>query len=132
LEKANLVQKFTLFTEQWSPRVIAEANGQYVKLAKVEGEFVWHAHEHEDEIFFVVSGKLIIQMRDRTVELLPGELFVVPKGVEHNPYAPVETHLMLIEPKQTTHTTDHPYRRCRNRAHGSRRRSDVDLITPAD
>jgi mannose-6-phosphate isomerase-like protein (cupin superfamily) len=106
MEKANLVQKFTLFTEQWSPRVIAEANGQYVKLAKVKGEFVWHAHEHEDEIFFVVSGKLIIQMRDRTVELLPGELFVVLKGVEHNPYAPVETHLMLIEPKQTTHTGD--------------------------
>ncbi len=81
MEKANLVQKFTLFTEQWSPRVIAEANEQYVKLAKVEWEFVWHAHEHEDEIFFVVSGKLIIQMLDRTVELLPGELFVMPKGL---------------------------------------------------
>ena len=106
MDKVNLQQKLTLFTEQWSPRVIAEANGQYVKLAKVQGEFVWHAHEHEDEIFFVVAGKLIIQMRDGSVELNPGEMFVVPKGVEHNPYAPVETHVMLIEPKQTTHTGD--------------------------
>ena len=106
MDKVNLQQKFTLFAEQWSPRVIAEANGQYVKLAKVQGEFVWHAHEHEDEIFFVVVGKLIIQMRDGSVELTPGEMFVVPKGVEHNPYAPVETHVMLIEPKLTTHTGD--------------------------
>ncbi|MDX2163050.1 MAG: cupin domain-containing protein [bacterium] len=105
-EKANLAHKFTLFSDQWSPRVIAEANGQYVKLAKVQGEFVWHAHADEDEIFFVVSGRLLIHMRDRTVELLPGELFVVPKGVEHAPEAPDETHIMLIEPKQTTHTGD--------------------------
>lgn len=106
MDKANLAEKLSLFTDQWSPRVIAEANDQYIKLAKVQGEFVWHAHEHEDETFFVISGKLMIQMRDRTIELNPGELFVVPKGVEHNPYAPVETHIMLIEPKQTTHTGD--------------------------
>jgi mannose-6-phosphate isomerase-like protein (cupin superfamily) len=106
MDKVNLEQKFTLFSEQWSPRVIAEANGQYVKLAKVQGEFVWHAHEHEDEIFFVVAGHLIIRVRDGSVELNPGEMFVVPKGVEHNPFAPVETHVMLIEPKQSTHTGD--------------------------
>ncbi len=106
MDKVNLAQKLTLFTEQWSPRVIAEANGQYVKLAKIEGEFVWHAHEHEDEIFYVISGRLIIRMRDHSVELNPGEMFVVLKGVEHNPFAPVETHIMLIEPKQTTHTGD--------------------------
>lgn len=106
MDKANLAEKLSLFSEQWSPRVIAEANGQYIKLAKVEGEFVWHAHANEDETFLVISGKLIIRMHDRTVELNPGELFVVPRGVEHNPYAPVETHIMLIEPKQTTHTGD--------------------------
>lgn len=106
MDKVNLTQKFALFAEQWSPRVIAEANGQYIKLARVQGEFVWHAHEHEDEIFFVISGQLIIQLRDGRVELNPGELFVVPKGVEHNPFAPVETLIMLIEPKQTTHTGD--------------------------
>lgn len=103
-DKANLKDKLSLFTEHWSPRIIAEANGQYVKLVKVQGEFVWHNHADEDEIFIVLSGTLYIEMHDQTIELNAGELFVVPKGVEHRPYAPVETHIMLIEPQQTAHT----------------------------
>ena len=103
--KINLQQKFALFDEFWSPRRIAELNGQYVKLAKVQGVLVWHAHADEDELFFVVRGALTLQFRDRDpVTLQPGELYVVPRGVEHLPQAKEETWLMLFEPKQTAHT----------------------------
>ena len=100
----NLEEKFSKFTDLYTPKIIAESNGQLVKLAKVQGEFVWHQHEHEDELFLVVKGKLTIQMRDKNIELGPGEMCVVPKGVEHCPKAEGETHIMLIEPKSTQHT----------------------------
>ena len=100
----NLDQKFSLFQDQWSPKVIAELNGQKVKLAKVQGEFVWHDHEHEDELFFVVKGELIIEFRDRTEVIKAGEMIVVPRGVEHKPIAKEEVWIMLFEPAQIKHT----------------------------
>lgn len=102
----NVDSKFNLFNDQWSPKVIAELNGQHVKLAKVEGEFVWHSHEDEDEMFYIIKGQLIIEFRDRTEELGPGDMIVVPKGVEHRPIAKEEVWLMLFEPAQTKHTGD--------------------------
>ena len=102
----DLAEKLATFSEHWSPRTVAHFNACDVMVVKVEGEFVWHKHDDTDDFFLVLKGRLDIEMRDRTVSLGPGQLFVVPKGVEHNPYAPVETHLMLIEPKQTTHTGD--------------------------
>jgi mannose-6-phosphate isomerase-like protein (cupin superfamily) len=93
-------------TELWSPRVIAEVDNVYVKVAKVSGTLAWHSHEHEDELFFVLKGRLRIEMEASTVELHVGELFVVPKGVRHNPIADEECHVMLIERKSTLHTGD--------------------------
>ena len=104
MNKINLLEKFDLFTDQWSPKIIAELNGQQVKLAKVEGEFIWHDHANEDELFFIVKGSLRIEFRDRTVELSEGEMMVVPRGVEHRPVAEEETWLMLLEPASTQHT----------------------------
>lgn len=91
-------------TEYWSPKVIAELDEHYVKVAKLKGKLCWHAHEDEDELFYVLSGRLHIELRDRTVELAPGELFAVPKGVEHNPIADEECLVMLVERKSTRHT----------------------------
>jgi mannose-6-phosphate isomerase-like protein (cupin superfamily) len=110
MEVINLESKFNLFSDHWSPKIIGELNGQEVKLAKVKGEFVWHNHEHEDELFFVVKGKLKIEFRGRTVELLPGEMIIVPKKEDHRPYADEEVWLMLFEPVNTKHTGDveHP------------------------
>lgn len=105
-KKINLEEKFSQFTEHYTPKIIAESNGQLIKLAKVQGDFVWHQHENEDELFLVIKGKLTIEMRDQTIELGPGEMFVVPKGVEHCPQADEETQIMLIEPKSTQHTGD--------------------------
>ena len=93
-------------TEFWSPRVIAEIDDAYVKVAKVKGTLAWHSHVHEDELFFVLEGRLRIEMEGRTVELGQGEMFVVPKGVRHNPVAEAECLLMLIERKTTLHTGD--------------------------
>jgi len=90
--------------EHWSPRVVAEVDESYVKVAKVHGTLTWHSHENEDELFFVLKGSLRIEMEDRTVELGEGDAFVVPKGVRHNPVAEQECHLMLIERKTTLHT----------------------------
>ena len=91
-------------TEFWSPRIVAEIDDAYVKVAKVEGSLAWHAHDDEDELFLVLKGTLLIEMEDRTVELREGDSFVVPKGVRHNPIARQECHLMLIERKSTLHT----------------------------
>lgn len=91
-------------TELWSPRVIAELDDSYVKVAKIEGRLVWHSHDDEDELFFILKGSLRIEMEDRTLELHEGEAFVVPKGVRHNPVAEHECHVMLIERKSTQHT----------------------------
>lgn len=103
-QKISLQEKFQLFSDHWSPRVIAEANGQLVKLAKCSGEMVWHKHESEDEVFLVVKGRLTIRFRDHDVELAPGELCVVPQGVEHCPVAEPNTEILLIEPTSTQHT----------------------------
>ncbi|KAB2844651.1 MAG: cupin domain-containing protein [Melioribacteraceae bacterium] len=104
MNKINVQEKLKLFDEHWSPKIVSELNGQYVKLVKVKGEFVWHDHKNEDELFFVVKGKLIIKLRDKDVELNEGEFFVVPKGTEHKPVAEEEVHLLLLEPKETAHT----------------------------
>lgn len=103
----NLDREFDGITEQWSPRVIAAANGQYVKLAKVQGELVWHAHADEDEVFIVFRGRLTLRFRDLgDVTLGVGDVYVVPKGVEHCPVAEEECWLMLLEPAETKHTGD--------------------------
>ena len=103
-DKVNLVEKLQQFTEHWSPRIVGELNGQHVKLAKLEGEFVWHHHEHEDELFLVLDGHLSIHLRDRIVELDEGEFFIVPRGVEHKPVADAESHVLLLEPTSTLNT----------------------------
>jgi mannose-6-phosphate isomerase-like protein (cupin superfamily) len=104
--KINLGDKFTRFTDQWSPKIIADLNDSHVKLAKVQGEFVWHSHAEEDELFLVIQGELTIELRDGQVTLGPGELVVIPKGVEHRPVAQQEVQLLLIEPKGIRHTGD--------------------------
>ncbi|PWG63533.1 cupin domain-containing protein [Sediminicurvatus halobius] len=104
MQKVNLKEKLAGFTEQWSPRVVAELNGQHVRIVKVQGEFVWHQHEHEDELFLVIHGRLRIRLRDREVVLDEGELFVVPRGVEHQPVAEEEAHVLLFEPAATLNT----------------------------
>lgn len=104
MEKINLAQKFSMFDEFWRPKVIAELNGQYVKLAKLQGEFIWHHHDVEDELFLVVKGELLIKFRDRDVLLGEGDLIVVPAGVEHKPVAEQEAHVLLLEPKTTLNT----------------------------
>lgn len=106
MEKINLSQKFSLFQEHWSPKVIADLNDNYVKLAKVQGDFVWHNHAEEDELFLIFKGHLLIDFEDHTVELAPGDMLVIPAGVEHRPRTKdgEEVHLMLVEPKVTMHT----------------------------
>jgi len=105
MDTINLAQKFSKFTDQWSPHIIGSLNDQYIKLAKVAGEFVWHSHADEDELFVVLKGNLIMEFRDKIVEVGPGEILVIPKGVEHLPRTNgEEVHLMLIEPKSTKHT----------------------------
>jgi mannose-6-phosphate isomerase-like protein (cupin superfamily) len=106
LEKIDLGQKLSLFDERWSPRVVAELNGQEVKLVKLEGEFVWHSHAAEDELFLVLEGTLRMELRDQTIELGPGQLLVVPRGVEHRPVARGEVHVLLFEPAGTLNTGD--------------------------
>ncbi len=104
MKKINLAEKFSLFDAYWSPKLVGELNGQHVKLVKVKGEFVWHHHEAEDELFLVVKGRLVIQLRDRDVVLEAGEFFIVPRGVEHKPVAEEEAHLLLFEPASTLNT----------------------------
>ena len=100
----NLRDKFDLVTDLWNPRIVAELNENYVKLAKMQGEFVWHRHEDEDELFLVVRGRLTIHLRDRSLELGEGDLCVVPRGVDHLPVAEDETHILFLEPKTTRNT----------------------------
>jgi mannose-6-phosphate isomerase-like protein (cupin superfamily) len=102
--KISLAEKFSRFSERFQPKVVAELNGQHVKLAKVLGEFVWHHHEHEDEMFLVHQGRLRIEFRDGNVELGPGEMIAVPRGVEHRPVAEEEVLLVLFEPAGTLNT----------------------------
>ena len=100
----NIQQKFSLIQEQWSPKIIAQLNGQDVKLAKIEGTFVWHAHDLQDELFHVIKGHMTMEFRDRSVEVGPGEIIVVPKGVEHRPVTQEEVWILLFEPHDTDHT----------------------------
>ncbi|NQZ52002.1 MAG: cupin domain-containing protein [Moritella sp.] len=104
MNKINISDKFELFTEQWTPKIIAETNGQLVKIAKGSGELVWHKHDNEDELFIVFKGQLTLQLKAGDVVLNPGEMYVVAKGVEHCPKAEADTHFMMIEPASTAHT----------------------------
>ena len=104
MNKVNINEKFSLFTKEWTPKIIAESNGQLVKIAKGSGELVWHHHESEDELFIVFKGTLTLQLRDKNIVLNAGEMYVVPKGVEHCPLAEPNTHFMMIEPANTAHT----------------------------
>jgi mannose-6-phosphate isomerase-like protein (cupin superfamily) len=104
VEKVNLVEKFTLFDDRWSPKIVGELNGQYVKLAKLKGEFVWHHHEAEDELFFVIKGRLTMRLPEKEIVVEEGEFLIVPRGVEHCPAAAEEVHILLFEPKSTAHT----------------------------
>lgn len=102
----NLKQKLTLITEHWSPKIIAQMNDYHFKLAKVQGEFVWHSHADTDEVFIVLEGSLEIEMRAGVVTLNKGEMFVVPQGLEHKPVAKDECHIMMVEPAGTVNTGD--------------------------
>jgi mannose-6-phosphate isomerase-like protein (cupin superfamily) len=104
--KVNVREKLALFHDHWCPRIVGELNGQHVKLVKFQGEFVWHQHDKEDELFLVVKGRLRIEFRDRAIELEEGELLIVPRGVEHRPVADEEVHVMLFEPAGTLNTGD--------------------------
>ncbi len=100
----NLAEKLRLFDDYWSPKIVGDLNDSYVKLVKVKGEFVWHHHDAEDELFLVVKGRLLLRFRERDVWVEEGEFVIVPRGVEHLPIAPQETHLLLLEPKSTLNT----------------------------
>ncbi len=106
MDKVNVYKKLDTFNEYWSPKIAGEVNESYIKIAKLKGEFLWHSHEHEDEMFYVLKGQLTIQFRDRDVHLGEGEFLIIPKGVEHLPVAEAEVHVMLIEPKTTLNTGD--------------------------
>lgn len=103
-EVVNIKDKFFLFTEQWSPKIIGEMNDSYVKIAKLQGEFVWHLHENEDEMFLIIQGTLTIRLRDRDLVVNAGEFVIIPRGVEHMPVAAEEVQLMMLEPKTTVNT----------------------------
>ena len=106
MEKVNLAEKFSLFDECWSPRIVGELNDSYVKLAKFKGEFIWHKHDAEDELFLVIKGHLQIKLHDREIHLDAGEFTIIPRGVEHLPSAEPEAHILLLEPKTTLNTGD--------------------------
>ena len=104
MDKINLAAKLRLFDDHWRPRIVGELNNSYVKVVKLKGEFVWHHHEREDELFLVLKGRLLMRFRDREVAVEAGELIIVPRGVEHCPVAMDEVHLLLLEPKSTVNT----------------------------
>lgn len=104
IEVVNVRDKFAKFTDHWRPRVVGELNDTLVKLVKIKGEFVWHHHDEEDELFFIAKGRLLMKFRNREVWIQEGEFLIVPRGVEHCPVAPEEVHIMLVEPKSTVNT----------------------------
>ncbi|HEX5734593.1 MAG TPA: cupin domain-containing protein [Blastocatellia bacterium] len=104
MKKVRLEEKFDLFADRWSPKIVGEINESYVKLVKLKGEFVWHHHEAEDELFLVIKGTLLIKLRDREIWLEEGEFVIIPRGVEHLPVAEEEAHVLLLEPKTTLNT----------------------------
>lgn len=104
MERINLDEKLSLFSDYWNPKIIGELNGQQVKLVKIKGEFVWHAHDREDELFFVIKGSFRMEFRDKSVVLSENDMIIVPRGVEHRPVAEEEASLMLFEPSGTLNT----------------------------
>ncbi|HUH98835.1 MAG TPA: cupin domain-containing protein [Anaerolineales bacterium] len=104
LNTINLADKFNLFPEPWHPKIVGELNGSYVKLAKLKGEFVWHQHANEDELFLVIKGTLVIKLRDQQLTIHEGEFVIIPRGVEHLPVAEEEVQVLLLEPKSTRNT----------------------------
>ncbi len=106
IEAVNLAQKLTLFQEYWSPKIVGELNDNYLKVVKMKGEFVWHKHDEDDELFLVLKGQLVIQLRDQDITLGEGDFVVIPKGIEHKPVVADEAHVLLIEPKTVVNTGD--------------------------
>lgn len=104
MEKVNLEEKLSRITQPWQPHIVGELNGQHVKLAKLDGEFVWHHHDNEDELFLIIKGQLDLELRDRTISLASGEFYIVPRGVEHRPVAREPVELLLFEPIGTLNT----------------------------
>ncbi|CDZ81887.1 hypothetical protein BN1013_02423 [Candidatus Rubidus massiliensis] len=104
MNKVNIKEKFQMFDQYWSPKILGELNGNHIKIFKAKGEFVWHQHENEDEFFLVIHGQLKIKLKDREIILNEGEFFIVPKGTDHLPYADEEAHVLLFEPKQVVNT----------------------------
>jgi len=104
MDKVNLAEKLARVSEHWSPKIVGELNGQQVKVVKFQGPFVWHHHEHEDELFYVVKGRFRMEFRDRTLDIVAGEFLIVPRGVEHRPVADEEVEVMLFEPAGTLNT----------------------------
>lgn len=104
IKKVNISEKLSLFSDHWNPRIVGELNGQQVKLAKFQGEFVWHKHDNEDELFLVIKGSFKMELRDKTIEINKGDFIIIPKGVEHKPSAEKEVHIMLFEPATTLNT----------------------------
>jgi len=106
LKRVDVAETFARFKEQWSPKIVGELNGQMVKLVRFQGEFVWHQHEHEDEMFLVIDGTFRMELRDGNIDLKPGQFLIVPRGVEHRPVAERECQVMLFEPASTLNTGD--------------------------
>jgi mannose-6-phosphate isomerase-like protein (cupin superfamily) len=106
MDAINIEHKFSLFKEYWSPKILAELNGQVVKIAKIKGEFIWHKHDEEDEFFLVTRGSMVIKLRDRDIHLKQGEFAVIPRGIEHKPVAEEEAHILMFEPASTINTGD--------------------------
>jgi mannose-6-phosphate isomerase-like protein (cupin superfamily) len=104
INKVNLAEKLSRFNDYWNPRIAGELNGQQVKLTKLKGEFIWHKHDAEDELFLVIRGTLTMELRDKTISVNPGEFIIIPRGVEHKPVAQEEVHLLLFEPASTVNT----------------------------
>jgi len=104
MKKVNLAEKFATFTEHYSPKIVGELNGQHVKLTKLKGPFIWHHHDNEDELFLVIKGSLIMELRDKNITINEGEFLIVPRGVEHRPNAPEEVEVLLFEPASTLNT----------------------------
>ena len=106
MDKINISEKLAQFSDYYHPRIIGELNGQHVKAVKLKGDFIWHKHDHEDEMFLVVKGTLNLEFREKTVEVSPGEFIIVPRGIEHRPTSDEEVHLLLFEPASTLNTGD--------------------------
>ncbi len=104
MQKVNLAEKFSLFKEHWSPKIVGELNGQHIKLVKIKGSFTWHHHDNEDEMFLVVKGSFVMELRDKNIPLNEGEFLVIPRGVEHRPNAAEEAEILLFEPASTLNT----------------------------